>query len=177
MIEVGGSREQTWIVEPGHLASAFGSGLVDVLATPVLVGFCEECARRLVEPHLTTGQKTVGASISLDHLAATPPGMTVTVRATLVEVEGRRLTFEIEARDEVEPVAQARHVRYVIDATRFEARVAEKAAQTRTMGAAQTRTGGKPVRRAEGAAQTRTGGKRGRRAEGAAQTRTEPQTD
>ena len=185
MIEVGGSREQTWIVERGHLASAFGSGLVDVLATPVLVGFCEECARRLVEPHLTTGQKTVGASISLDHLAATPPGMTVTVRATLVEVEGRRLTFEIEARDEVEPVAQARHVRYVIDATRFEARVAEKAAQTRTMGAAQTRTvgaaqtrtGGKRGRRAEGAAQTRTGGKPVRRAEGAAQTRTEPQTD
>jgi fluoroacetyl-CoA thioesterase len=169
MIEVGDSREQAWVIERGHLASAFGSGLVDVLATPVLVGFCEECARRLVEPHLATGQKTVGASISLEHLAATPPGMTVTVRATLVEVEGRRLTFEIEARDEVEPVARARHVRYIIDATRFEARVAQKVAQSRTMGAAQACTEGAAQSRTMGAAQTRT--------MGAAQTRTEPQTD
>jgi len=154
MIEVGGSRERTWVVERGHLASAFGSGLVDVLATPVLVGFCEECARRLVEPHLEAGRKTVGASISLDHLAATPPGMTVTVRATLVEVEGRRLAFEIEARDEVEPVARARHVRCVIDATRFEARVAQKAAQSRTVGAAQARTEGAAQTLTKGAAQT-----------------------
>ncbi|MDD5219786.1 MAG: thioesterase family protein [Candidatus Bipolaricaulis sp.] len=132
MIAVGHSREQTWTIEPGHLASAFGSGLVEVLATPVLVGFCEECARQLVEPALPAGQKTVGVSIALDHLAATPPGMTVTVRAELIAIDGRRLTFRIEACDEVELVGRAQHVRCVIDASRFESRVAQKVTQART---------------------------------------------
>ena len=142
MIDVGSRREQAWIVERNHLASAFGSGLVDVLATPVLVGFCEECARRLVDPALAPGQSTVGASIALEHVAATPPGMTVTVHAELTGVDGRRLTFQIEARDDIEVVGRATHVRYVIDTARFEARVAQKAAQARTEGAAQTRTEG-----------------------------------
>ncbi len=155
MIAVGHSREQTWIVKPSHLASAFGSGLVEVLATPVLVGFCEECARQLVEPTLPEGQKTVGVSIALDHLAATPPGMTVTVRAELIEIDGRRLTFRIEARDEVELVGRAQHVRCVIDALRFESRVAQKAAQTRmgrkrTECGSQTRTVGGPQARTAG---------------------------
>lgn len=136
MVDVGSVREQTWTVEGSHLASAFGSGLVEVLATPVLVGFCEECARRLVEPGLEPGQKTVGASICLEHVAATPPGLAVTVRAELTEVDGRRLTFRIEARDDVEVVGRATHVRYVIDAARFEAKVAGKAAQARTDGTA-----------------------------------------
>ncbi|MEN6368250.1 MAG: thioesterase family protein [Thermotogota bacterium] len=151
MIDVGSAREQTWTVERSHLASAFGSGLVEVLATPVLVGFCEECARRLVDPGLAPGQKTVGASITLDHLAATPPGMTVTVHAMLAHVDGRRLTFQIEARDDVEVVGRATHVRYVIDAARFEARVAQKVAQSRTEGVAQTRTGGAAQARTTGA--------------------------
>ena len=132
MIDVGSTREQAWTVERSHLASAFGSGLVEVLATPVLVGFCEECARRLVDPALAPGQKTVGASIALEHLAATPLGMTVTVRAELTQVNGRRLTFQIEARDDAEVIGRATHVRCVIDAARFEARIAQKVAQTRT---------------------------------------------
>jgi len=127
MIEIGTTDERTWTVGHEHLASAFGSGLVNVLATPVLVGFCEETARRMVEPHLPPGQKTVGTSIRLDHLAATPPGMRVTLRATLVEIDRRRLRFEIEARDELELVARATHERYVIDADRFERRMREKA--------------------------------------------------
>ena len=127
MIEIGTTNEMIWTVEPEHLASAFGSGLVDVLATPVLVGFCEECARLMVDAALEDGQNTVGMSISIDHLAATPPGMKVTVTATLVEVDRRKLRFEIEARDEVELVARATHDRFIIDTERFDERVAEKA--------------------------------------------------
>ena len=126
MIEVGTTNEMTWTVEREHLASAFGSGLVDVLATPVLVGFCEECARTMVDPHLPPGRKTVGTSIRLDHLAATPLGMRVTVTATLVKIGRRRLRFEIDARDEVEPVGRATHERFVIDTDRFEQRILEK---------------------------------------------------
>lgn len=155
MIDVGSAREQAWTVERTHLASAFGSGLVEVLATPVLVGFCEECARRLVDPELAPGQKTVGASIALEHLAATPPGMTVTVRAELTQVDGRRLTFQIEARDDVEVVGRATHMRYIIDAARFETRVAEKVAQARTAGATQACTAGVAQARTDGTAQAR----------------------
>jgi fluoroacetyl-CoA thioesterase len=126
MIEVGTTNEMTWTVEREHLASAFGSGLVDVLATPVLVGFCEECARTMVDPHLPPGRKTVGTSIRLDHLAATPLGIRVTVTATLIEIDRRRLRFEIDARDEVEPVGRATHERFVIDADRFDKRIREK---------------------------------------------------
>ncbi len=127
MIEPGLSHEKTWIVRPEHLASRYGSGLVDVLATPVLVGFCEECCRQAVEPLLAKGEKTVGTSISLRHLAATPPGMRVSVRASLEEVDKRRLRFRVEAWDEVEKVAEAEHERFIIDSDRFLRRVAEKA--------------------------------------------------
>jgi len=126
MIEPGLTNERTWLIDEKHLASAFGSGLVDVLATPVLVGFCEQTARTAVDPLLGEGQKTVGTSITLRHTAATPLGMKVTVRATLVEVEQRHLRFEIEVRDEQEQIAKAQHERFIIDTERFERRIAEK---------------------------------------------------
>jgi fluoroacetyl-CoA thioesterase len=126
MVDVGTKRSQTWLVGKEHLASAFGSGLVDVLATPVLVGFCEDCARAMVDPTLPAGQKTVGTSISLEHVAATPPGMHVTVTAELVEIDRRRLSFRIEAHDEVELVGRGTHDRFVIDGARFTASVEAK---------------------------------------------------
>jgi predicted thioesterase len=132
MIEPGLKNEKTWLVEREHLASAFGSGLVDVLATPVLVGLCEECCRTAVDPFLAAGERTVGSSISLRHLAATPPGMHVTVRCELVEADRRRLRFRVEAFDEVERVAEAEHERFIIDFDRFEHRVAEKARKAAT---------------------------------------------
>jgi predicted thioesterase len=119
-------NEMTWTVEEEHLASSLGSGLVEVLATPVLVGLCEECARLMIEPLLADGQKTVGTVVNLRHLAATPVGMRVTVRAELLEIDGKRLRFRIEAWDEVERVAKADHERFIIDAERFARRIAEK---------------------------------------------------
>jgi fluoroacetyl-CoA thioesterase len=129
MMAAGMVNERTWVVSKEHLASAFGSGLVDVLATPVLVGFCEEAARTLAEPHLPEGQKTVGTAVSLTHTAATPPGMKVTVRATLTAIEGRKLCFDIECHDEIESVGHCSHNRFVIDAARFEAGIVAKAAK------------------------------------------------
>jgi predicted thioesterase len=134
-IKPGLTNEMTWRVERKHLASAYGSGLVDVLATPVLVGLCEECARKAVDPLLPEGQKTVGTSISLRHLAATPPGMHVTVKAELIAVDKRRLTFCIEAWDEQERVGKAEHERFIIDIDRFEHRVAEKANRFKSVSA------------------------------------------
>ncbi len=123
---VGTKREQTWLVSEKHLASAFGSGLVDVLATPVLVAFFEECCRMIIDPTLPAGQKTVGTALSIEHVAATPPGMHVTVRAQLVEVDRRRLSFQIEAHDDSEVVARGTHDRFVIDEARFAAAIEAK---------------------------------------------------
>jgi fluoroacetyl-CoA thioesterase len=126
MFEPGLTNETTRLVEERHLANVWGSGLAPVLATPVLVAFCEECARLTVDPLLPEGQQTVGTQISVRHLAATPPGMQVTVRAELVEVDGRRLRFRVEAWDEAERIGEAEHERFVIDAERFQRRVVEK---------------------------------------------------
>ena len=125
-IETGLINETVRRVEERHLAREWGSGLAEVLATPALVAFCEECARLTVDKLLPTGQQTVGTRMSIHHLAATPPGMRVMVRAELVEVDGRRMRFKIEARDDAELVGEAEHERYVIDTGRFEKRLAEK---------------------------------------------------
>jgi predicted thioesterase len=126
MIEPGLTNKMTRRVEESHLASEWGSGLAAVLATPVLVGFCEQCARLAVDPLLPEGQSTVGTRIDIRHLAATPLGLQVTLQAELVEVEGRRLRFRIEAWDEVERVGEAEHERFIIDAERFQKRVEAK---------------------------------------------------
>ncbi len=132
MIKVGLTNEKEWTVGEEHLASSISSGLVDALSTPSLVAFCEECARLIVDPMLEPGQKTVGTRIELRHLAATPPGMRVTVRAEIVEVNGRRLRFRVEAYDEVERIGEAEHERFIIDEGRFNRRLLEKAGATST---------------------------------------------
>ena len=128
-IEAGLNNEMEWIVTEDHLASHIASGLVDALSTPSLVAFCEECARLIVDPLLPPGQKTVGTRIDLQHLAPTPPGMRVTVHAELVEVDGRKLRFRIEARDPVEKIGEAEHERFIIDSDRFARRLNEKTAR------------------------------------------------
>ncbi len=127
MIKAGLKNEKAWTVKEEHLASNISSGLVDALSTPSLVAFCEECARLIVDPLLEPGQKTVGTWIELRHLAATPPGMRVTVRAELVEVDERKLRFRIEAYDDVEKIGEAEHERFIIDETRFNRRLQVKA--------------------------------------------------
>ncbi len=128
-LQPGTTHEITWTVEERHLASTMGSGLPPVFATPMLAAMFEECSRSLVDPHLSEGQLTVGTWLSLRHTAPTPPGMQVTVRAELVEVDGRRLRFKLQAWDEVEPVGDGEHERFIVDAERFDKRVAEKAAR------------------------------------------------
>lgn len=104
-------------------AIRMGSGTVPVLATPALVAVMEEAAVRALEGYLPPGQTSVGVRIDVRHLAATPPGMRVRARATLVAVEGRRLTFRIEAWDDREKVGEADHERVLVDVERFLERV------------------------------------------------------
>ena len=80
----------------------------------------------MVDPLLPPGQKTVGTRIELKHMAATPLGMHVTVHAELVEVNDRRLLFQIEAYDEVEKIGEGKHERFIIDIDRFNRKLADK---------------------------------------------------
>jgi fluoroacetyl-CoA thioesterase len=114
------------VVQPSDTADALGNRGVHVLATPRLVALLEQAAIRAVEPHLSPGGGTVGTRIDVRHLAATPVGMRAVIRATLREVDGRRLVFDIEGYDEAERIVEGAHERFQIDQARFLARIAAK---------------------------------------------------
>jgi predicted thioesterase len=115
------------VVEPADTADALGNKGVHVLATPRLVGLLELAAIRAVEAGLPAGAGTVGTRIDIRHLAATPVGMRAAIRATLREVDGRRLVFDIEGHDETERIVEGTHERFQIDQARFLQRIAAKA--------------------------------------------------
>ena len=126
-LEPGLAATLTLTVGASDTAAAFASGAVDVLATPRLIGLLEEAAAAAVQPALAEGQTTVGTRVDMRHLAATPVGMQVTATAELVEVDGRRLRFRIQAHDRREPVAEGIHERAIVDRARFLERVSQKA--------------------------------------------------
>jgi predicted thioesterase len=121
--------EKQFTVQAEHTAQHLGSGGVPVLATPTMILWMEETSRGAVEPHLPAGQLTVGAHLDVRHLAPTPIGMVVTVRAELVAVDRRKLSYRITARDEREAIGEGTHERFIIDLEKFGQRVADKKSQ------------------------------------------------
>lgn len=99
----------------------------EVFATGFMVGFLEWACIMAIKPHLDWPQEqSVGTHINVSHCAATPPGLTVTAKVKLVEVDGRRLVFEVEAHDGVDLISEGRHERFVIDNVRFSEKVRSK---------------------------------------------------
>jgi fluoroacetyl-CoA thioesterase len=99
----------------------------EVLATGFMVGLLEWACIEALRPHLDwPREQSLGTHVSFSHLAATPPGLTVTVHVRLDRIEGRKLTFSISAHDGMDPIAEGTHQRAVIDAAKFNAKVAEK---------------------------------------------------
>ena len=102
----------------------------EVFATGFLVGLLEWACIRLVNPHLDWPQEqTLGTHINVSHQAATPVGLTVTTDVTLIEIDGRRLVFAVEAHDGVDLIAKGRHERFVIDRGRFDEKDHSKSQQ------------------------------------------------
>jgi fluoroacetyl-CoA thioesterase len=126
-LQAGLSAEVEIIVSEAETAAHMGSGLVPVYATPALVALMENAAVHALDGHLPPGHTTVGGQIDLRHLAATPVEMRVRARAELVEVQGRKLTFQIQAWDETEKIGEARHVRFLIEEETFMTKVKMKA--------------------------------------------------
>ena len=129
------AHELRFVVPPSKLVPALYPespeflAMPPVLATGFLVGFLEWCALLLAKPHLDwPREQTVGTRIDVSHEAATPAGLILTARATLVAVDGRKLSFTVEADDGVDLVARGTHERAVILRDKFDARLAAKAA-------------------------------------------------
>lgn len=116
------------LVAAEHTAPHVGSGIVPVLATPVMVNLMEAAALAAVERFLPAGQQTVGTVLNVRHFAATPVGIGVLAEAELIGVDGRTLTFRVTACDAKEPIGEGTHERIVIGLGRFDRRMEEKAA-------------------------------------------------
>ncbi len=99
-----------------------------VLATGFMVGLFEWACIRAINPYLDwPNEQTVGTDVKLSHIAATPPGLTVTVKGTLDKVEGRKLVFSLIGHDGLDVISQGSHERYIIDAAIFTAKAEAKA--------------------------------------------------
>jgi predicted thioesterase len=123
------SGQATTVVAEHNTAPALGSGSVPVFATPAMAALVEAAAVQAVADALGEDQTTVGVYLDLQHLAATPIGLTVRAEARLVNIEGRRLTFRVTAYDDVEQIGIGSHQRMLVDTERFLARTLKKQAQ------------------------------------------------
>jgi fluoroacetyl-CoA thioesterase len=114
------------VVAPEHTAPFVGSGRIAVLATPVMINVIEAAALAAVEHLLPAGHQSLGIHLDVSHVAATPVGLRVTASAEVVRVEGRTITFQVDARDEIEPIGGGTHQRVVVSVARFDERVQRK---------------------------------------------------
>ena len=109
--------------------SAIIAAMPKVFATGFMIVLMEWACGELVAEHLDPGEGSVGVHVDVSHLAATPPGMTVTAEAECVEVAGPRLAFKVRAHDGLDLIGEGRHERFVVNWDKFNARVAAKAAK------------------------------------------------
>jgi fluoroacetyl-CoA thioesterase len=128
-IKPGSTAEVGYTVSEDQTAHAMGNRGVHVFATPFVIGLLEDAAGAVLRPHLPPGGGSVGTMVEMKHLAATPVGMQVRAKATLLESDGKRYLFTVEAWDEKEKIAEGRHERFVVpDMERFLARAMKKSA-------------------------------------------------
>ena len=117
------------VVTEKDTASAMGSGSLQVFATPMMVAKMEESACQAIAPFLEDGETTVGTALNIQHISATPVGMTVTAEAEIVAVNGREITFQVSAKDEAGTIGNGTHKRFLVYAEKFQAK-ADKRGQS-----------------------------------------------
>ena len=119
MLEKGLKHISRTVVQPDNFALTMGSGDLPVLATPALVALMENAAMLAVAAELPEGATTVGAKMDMTHVRPSGEGEEVHAEATLVEVEGRKLTFSLVARDSADVIGEGTHIRYIVDRAKF----------------------------------------------------------
>lgn len=122
----GMTHEKVLKTGPEHSARHFYPDLPDVFGTPFLVGLFEGVSAELMAPHLSPGEQSVGIGMNLKHTAPTPLGMEIRAKTEVIAVDGRKLTFKVEAFDEKEKIGEAVHERFIINAEKFNQKVESK---------------------------------------------------
>lgn len=125
-MQIGITGKQTITVTEEKTAQAMGSGTLPVFATPAMIALMENTASKSVEAKLDEGAGTVGTLINVKHVAATPVGMDVACETKLVEVDRKRLVFEVKAYDAAGVIGEGTHERFIIDNERFLAKAEAK---------------------------------------------------
>lgn len=113
------SGELTTQVTRENTAEAYKSGLIAVFATPAMIALMEYTAQLSVQLYLEEGYTTVGTEVNIKHIKATPVGMQVRAKSELLEVQGNKLKFAVEAHDETGKIGFGTHTRYIIHAATF----------------------------------------------------------
>jgi fluoroacetyl-CoA thioesterase len=127
-LKAGLARRREVTVDEGRCIGFMGKeGMV--YATPRMVSDVEYTCRDFLLEHLDAGEDSVGAHVSIDHLAATPLGLTVSIDVKIVELDRRRVTFEFSVRDPIEECGRGRHVRFVVETAKSRERLAAKRAK------------------------------------------------
>lgn len=126
-VKIGASKDRKITVDSNQTTSFLWEG-ENVLSTPSMIAEMEETCRLLLKEQAIPGSDwdSVGTIVDIKHLAATPVGAEVSLSARVVSVDGRRVMFEVEARDAIEKVGEGRHERFIINVPRFRAKFGEK---------------------------------------------------
>jgi len=123
---VGMVGEASEFVSEQLTAASVRSGLVSAYATPSMIALMENASVTAIQKSLGKGQTSVGVEVNVKHLAATPVGVRVRARAEVIALEGRRVTFKVEAWDPQEKIGEGTHTRVIVDAARFKDKVEQK---------------------------------------------------
>lgn len=126
MLKSGIKGKETTIVDESNTAKTMASGTLDVFATPAMTALMEKTAWKSVAEELEEGCGTVGIRLEITHDAPTPIGMKVTCESVLTGIDGRKLTFEVEARDERGKIGSGIHERFIIDNKKFQEKANQK---------------------------------------------------
>lgn len=124
--KIGAAGQAEVAVNGSNTAKAMGSGSLEVFATPAMIALMEKAATEAIKESIPEDSSTVGTLINVKHLAATPVGMTVTARATLTEIDGKRLVFSVEAFDGEDKIGEGLHERFAINIEKFTGRTNSK---------------------------------------------------
>ncbi len=125
-LQPGITGEKRIVVDDSNAISFLGPDVPKVLASPHMLFAMEHAAREAVLDHLDANEDTVGVGFEFEHCAAAPIGATVVATAELIQIDGRKLHFKIEARDEVEVIGRGKHARAVVDKVKFAERMRKK---------------------------------------------------